>query len=120
MGDVMCRAELHGAPTREQYGAFHAGMGKLGLEQTITRNGRVFRLPTGEYLGITPSDSMALLAVKISTLAFQITGSPCKLTLTPVDAAKVYTLCLEEIEEIPGFAAELGLSSFDSFTGSRR
>ncbi|MGA9530152.1 MAG: hypothetical protein WBS24_18710 [Terriglobales bacterium] len=114
---VICRAELHGTPTREQYSAFHAGMEQLGFGQTITRDGRDFRLPTGEYLGANLSTSLTLLALKITHLAFQITGCPCKLTLAPVDVANIYFLCLEEVSS---YASELGIgiSAFGSFAAS--
>jgi hypothetical protein len=35
VADLICRAELHGSPSREQYDEFHAGMEALGLERTI-------------------------------------------------------------------------------------
>jgi hypothetical protein len=114
MEDVICRAELRGTPTREQYDAFHAGMAQFGLGQTITRDGRVFRLPMGLYLGVNLSASLELLALKVSSLAGQITGRLCKLTLAPVDTTRIYILCLEE--ETPSFARELGGASiFSSF-----
>jgi hypothetical protein len=117
MEDVMCRAELHGTPTRDQYVAFHDGMRQLGLERTITRDAKIFRLPTGEYLGVSLSASLASLATGISALAIQIPGCPCKLMLGPVDATKIYILCLEE-EETPSFASALGVSLFNSSAGS--
>ncbi len=106
MANLICRAELHGSPTREQYDDFHAGMEALGLERTITRDGKVFRLPTGEYLGINLTTSSTLLALKISSLAFRITMSPCKLTIAPVsNPAEIY---ISGLEEVVSFASELG------------
>lgn len=97
MANVICRPELHGTPTREQYDQFHAGMKELGLERTITRDGKVFHLPTGEYLGLNLSSPLALLALKINALAIQITCHQCKLTLSPVsDPAGIYIYGLEE------------------------
>jgi hypothetical protein len=88
VANVICRPELYGSPTREQYNEFHAGMKQLGLVQTITR---------GEYLGVNMSTSFNLLALNITALAIRITGRQCKLTLTPVeDPAKIYILGLEE------------------------
>jgi hypothetical protein len=72
-------------------------MRQLGLVQTITRDGKVFHLPTGEYLGVNLSTSFNVLALKITALAIQTTGRQCKLTLTPVDdPARIYILGLEE------------------------
>jgi hypothetical protein len=84
MSNVMCRPELHDATTREQYDAFHAEMDELGLEQTITRDGKVFRLPTGLYLGLNVSMPLELLLIRISLSAIKITGYDCKLMLTPI------------------------------------
>lgn len=106
MATLICRAELHGSPTREQYDDFHAGMEALGLERTIDRDGKVFRLPTGEYLGVNLSTSSNLLALKISSLAFRITSSLCKLTITPVhNPAEIH---ISGLEEVVSFASELG------------
>jgi hypothetical protein len=97
VANVICRPELHGSPTREQYNEFHAGMKEFCLERTITRDGKVFHLPTGEYLGINISTSMRVLDLKITALAIRITGSRCKLTLTPVlDVSTIYISGLEE------------------------
>jgi hypothetical protein len=97
VANVICRPELHGTPTREQYDQFHAGMKELGLERTITRDGKVFHLPTGEYLGLNLSTPLALLALKINALAIQISCHQCKLTLSPVsDPAGIYIYGLEE------------------------
>ncbi len=115
MENVMCRPELHDATSGEQYRAFHAGMEQLGLGRTITSGERVFRLPTGEYLGVN-LPSLDSLANKINSLAIQITGYPCKLTLEPVDPAKIYISGLEE--EVPYFA-ELGVSLPGSFAWLR-
>jgi hypothetical protein len=103
--NVMCRAELHGSPTREQYAAFHAGMGGYGLGQTITQNGKVFRLPTGEYFGSDLSDSLAILSLKVSFLAIQITGESCKLMLAHVSPEDTF---VSGLEEVPSYATELG------------
>jgi hypothetical protein len=101
--NVICRPELHDATTREQYTAFHAGMKEFGLLQTITRDGKVYRLPRAEYLGVNISASTALLALKINTLAISITGRQCKLTLTPVaDISSIYIAGLEEEPSYPG------------------
>jgi len=106
VANVICRPELHGTPTREQYDQFHAGMKELGLERTITRDGKVFHLPTGEYLGLNLSTPLALLALKINALAIQISCHQCKLTLSPVsDPAGIYICGLEE--EV-SYASELG------------
>lgn len=116
MANVICRAELHGSPTREQYNEFHAGMKQLGLVQTITRDGKVFHLPTGEYLGVNLSTSFNLLALNITALAIRITSRQCKLTLTPVDdPAKIYILGLEEdtsYESMLGAYASLLAASY--------
>jgi hypothetical protein len=97
MANVICRPELHGSPTREQYNQFHSGMKEFGLERTITRDGKVFHLPTGEYLGLNVSAPFSLLTLKINSLAIRITGHQCKLTLTPVnDPAGIYIYGLEE------------------------
>jgi|SRR5208282_1224617 hypothetical protein len=106
MESVLCRAELHDATTREQYAAFHAGMGNFGLEQTITRNGVVSYLPTGAYLGVNLSTSLESLGKRIDFLALQITGHPCKLILAPVNPASIYISGLES----PSFASEVGVS----------
>jgi hypothetical protein len=106
VADLICRAELHGSPSREQYDEFHAGMEALGLERTIARDGKVFRLPTGEYLGVNLPTSSTLLALKITSLAFRITASPCKLTITPVsNPAEIH---ISGLEEVVSFATELG------------
>jgi hypothetical protein len=52
MESVMCRPELHNATNGDQYRVFHAGMEQLGLGRTITSGDGIFRLPTGEYLGV--------------------------------------------------------------------
>jgi hypothetical protein len=97
VANVICRPELHGSPTREQYNEFHAGLKEFGLERTITRDGKVFHLPTGEYLGLNVSTPFSLLTLKINSLAIRITGHQCKLTLTPVsDPAGIYIYGLEE------------------------
>jgi hypothetical protein len=97
MWNVMCRAELHGSPSREQYEDFHAGMEQLGLVRTITRDGKVFHLPTAEYLGVNLSTPKITLGLRITVLASRITGSPAKLTLAPVDdPASIYISGLEE------------------------
>ena len=107
MANVICRSELHGTPTREQYDQFHAGMKELGLERTITRDGKVFHLPTGEYLGLNLSTPLALLTLKINTLAIQITCHQCKLTLSPVsDPAGIY---IYGLEEDVSYASQLGM-----------
>ncbi len=106
MANLICRAELHGSPTREQYDEFHAGMEALGLERTITRDGNVFRLPAGEYLGIDLSTSSTVLALKVNALAFRITANTCKLTIAPVsNPAEIY---ISGLEEVVSFASELG------------
>jgi len=81
-------------------------MEALGLERTIARDGKVFRLPTGEYLGVNLPTSSTLLALKITSLAFRITASPCKLTITPVsNPAEIH---ISGLEEVVSFATELG------------
>jgi hypothetical protein len=97
VANVICRAELPGSPTREQYEQFHTGMKELGLERTITRDGKVFHLPTGEYLGVNLSTLMMTLDLKITVLAFRVTGGRCKLALTPV--ADVSTIHISGLEE---------------------
>ena len=112
MPNVICRPELHGSPTREQYNEFHAGMKEFGLERTITRDGKVFHLPTGEYLGVNISTSMRVLDLKITALAIRITSSRCKLTLTPVpDVSAIY---ISGLEEDTSYQSMLG-----AFTGLR-
>ena len=107
MANVICRSELHGTPTREQYEQFHAGMKKLGLERTIMRDGKVFHLPTGEYLGLNLSAPLALLALQINVLAIQITCHQCKLTLSPVsDPAGIY---IQGLEEDVSYASQLSM-----------
>lgn len=106
MPNVICRAELHGSPTLAQYDEFHAGMKEFGLERTITRDGKVFHLPTGEYVGVNVSSYFSLLALQINTLAIRITRSQCKLTLTPVgdlDGIYIYGLV-----EDTSFESQLG------------
>jgi hypothetical protein len=107
MMNVICRPELHGDPTREQYQEFHAGMKEFGLERTITRDGKVFHLPTGEYFGVGLFTSLAFLNLKITALSFRITGHPCKMTLTPVvDPADI---CISGLEEDVSWESMLGL-----------
>lgn len=109
MANVICRPELHGSPTREQYDEFHVGLKEFGLERTITRDGKVFRLPKGEYLGVNVTAPFSLLALKINSLAIRITGQQCKLTLTPVsDLAGIYIYGLDEEPRETSFGEELG------------
>lgn len=72
-------------------------MKDLGLERTITRDGKVFHLPKGEYLGLNVTTPFSLLTLKINSLAIRITCQQCKLTLTPVsDPAGIYIYGLDE------------------------
>jgi hypothetical protein len=80
--NVTCRAELFGSPTREQYDRFHALMSGLGLERAITRNGKLYRLPTAEYLGVNVSSLLHTLALKITKAAMDVTGHICKLEIS--------------------------------------
>src|ERR1019366_7182605 len=115
VANVICRPELHSATTREQYNEFHAGMEQFSLLRTITRDGKVFHLPTGEYLGLNLATSLNLLALKITALAIQITGYQCKLTLTPVrDPADIYIYGLDE--EV-SYASEFGSLLAASYPG---
>jgi hypothetical protein len=105
--NVMCRPELHDATTREQYAAFHAEMEGLGLEQTLTRDGKVFRLPTGLYLGVNVSTPLESLNIRITLLAMKITGYAGKIALWPVDnPASISISGLEDVT--PSFFSELG------------
>jgi hypothetical protein len=81
VANVICRPELHGATTGEQYTEFHGGMKEFGLDRTITRDGKTFHLPSGEYIGLNVTTSFQLLALKIDALAMRITGYRCKLVL---------------------------------------
>jgi hypothetical protein len=108
MENVMCRPELHYAATREQYDAFHAGMGQLGLERTIMRNAVAYSLPTGVYVGETAD--VALLAIRIDALARQITGRPCALVLASVNPSSIHFSGLES----PSYADELGVGIISS------
>lgn len=111
MSNVICRPQLHKATTEAQYAEFHAKMSSLGLERKITRNGKVYHLPNGEYLGVNHSTSFDLLAIQIDAAARQITGYSCELTLTPVkDIAEIYICGLKEdlsFETQLGFFASL-------------
>jgi hypothetical protein len=114
MWNAICRPELHGAPTREQYDDFHAGMKQLGLERTITKDGKVFNLPTGEYLGVDLFTSLQVLTLQITSLAIRVTGHQAKLILVPVsDLAGIHIYGLEKEET---FASELGFFSSISLT----
>ena len=107
---VICRPELHGATTREQYDTFHAGMEELGLERTITRDGKVFHLPTGEYLGVNVTQFPRTLALKINVLAIRVTGHECKLTITPVsDPSEIIIFGLVEDTSYRSTFGALGL-----------
>jgi len=107
--NVMCRAELHKATTNEQYKEFHALQSGNGLERTITRDGKVYKLPTGEYLGVDLGTSLKVLSLMIKAAAILVTGYPCKLTLTPVnDISEIYIADLEEEES---YAMNLGAFS---------
>ena len=110
MSNLMCRPELHDATTREQYTAFHAEMEQLGLEQTVTRDGEVFRLPTGLYLGVNVSTPPGLLSIRISLLAIRITGCAGKIAVWPIDSpASISILGLEDVT--PSYGSLLGLLS---------
>jgi hypothetical protein len=104
MENLICRVELHHAATGEQYDAFHAGMGQLGLERLMMRNAVAYSLPTGLYLGSNAAADLASLADRIRSLALQITGYPCALVLAPVNLSDVYIAGLES----PSYADELG------------
>jgi hypothetical protein len=109
---IICRPELHGATTREQYAEFHSGMNDLGLARTITQDGKVFHLPTGEYAGVNVSDSFRLLALKIDALAMRVSGNRCKLTLERVNSpADVFTYNLDEETSYASALAALFSSS---------
>jgi len=111
MPNVICRPQLHKATTEEQYAEFHTKMSGFGLERKITRNGKVYHLPNGEYLGVNLSTPFDLLALKIDAAARQITGYACELTLTPVrEIAEIYIYGLKEdlsLETQLGFFASL-------------
>lgn len=103
--NVICRAELFGSPTREQYDHFHALMSGLGLERTITRDGKRYHLPTGEYLGVNVSSLLFTLTLQITKAALDVTSHTCKVTLTPV--ADVNEIVIAGLEEDQSYAAEL-------------
>jgi hypothetical protein len=103
--DVMCRAELHGSTTREQYDQFHAQMSGLGLERTITRDGKLYHLPTGEYLGVNVTAFLQTLSVRIAKAALDVTGRTCEVTLTPVADAK--QIVFSGLTEIDDYAVQL-------------
>lgn len=106
MTNVICRAELRGSPTRPQYDEFHIGMKQLGLNQTIAKDGKVFHLPTGEYLGVNLSHSLPSLRLQIDLLALRITGDVSKQTLSPVvNPADIY---IGGLEEDRSYESELG------------
>ena len=111
MPNVICRPQLHRATTEEQYAEFHAKMSGFGLERKISRNGKVYHLPNGEYLGVNLSTPFDLLAIQIDAAARQITGYACELTLAPVkDIAEIYIYGLKEdlsFETQLGFFASL-------------
>lgn len=111
MPNVVCRPQLHKATTEEQYAEFHAKMSGFGLERKITRNGKVYHLPNGEYLGVNLSTPFDLLGIQIDAAARQITGYACELTLAPVkDIAEIYIYGLKEdlsFESSLGFFASL-------------
>ena len=103
--NLTCRAELLGSPSREQYDRFHALMSGLELERTISRGGKLYRLPTAEYLSVNASSSLHLLALQITKAALDVTGHPCKLTLTPV--ADVNDIVIAGLEEVQDYATQL-------------
>lgn len=115
MPNVICRPQLHRATTEEQYAEFHAKMSGFGLERKITRNGKVYHLPNGEYLGVNLSTPFDLLAIQIDAAARQISGYACELTLAPVkDIAEIYIYGLKEdlsFETQLGFFASLHAAS---------
>lgn len=97
LSTIICRPELHSATTREQYDEFHSGMEQFGLAREISRDGKTFHLPSGEYIGVNVTSSFNLLALKIDALAMRITGNRCKLTFVRVsDPSDVYIYGLEE------------------------
>src|ERR1700683_2779107 len=107
--NVICRVELPGRPTREQYDEFHAAMQEIGLVRTITRNGKVYHLPTGEYLGVNLTTTLDLLDLQIMVAALQATFGPCKVTITPVaDPDQIYISGLEEDHSYEGALRYLG------------
>ena len=107
MLNVICRPELHGEPTREQYDEFHAGMSEFGLLRTITRDGRTWRLPNAEYLGVNLQTSLKILSLKITALSIRVTGKGCKLTLVTVP--NVDDIFIAGLEEEQTFWSLLGL-----------
>ena len=65
--------------------------------RTISRGGKTFHLPSGEYIGVNVPSSFNLLALKIDALSMRITGHQCKLTLARVnDPSDIYIYGLEE------------------------
>ncbi|MFY9854501.1 MAG: hypothetical protein WAK26_11560 [Terracidiphilus sp.] len=109
MANIECRAELHGDPTADQYKQFHDGMQEFGLVRKLCREGKVFLLPTGFYVGENVSSSLQLLSLKITALAFRITGSVCKLTLTPI--GDLSSICISGLEEDKSFESLLGFAA---------
>ena len=108
MPNVMCRPELHDATTREQYDRFHAEMATLGLVRTISRDGKEFSLPTGLYLGVNVPTPLALLSIRISLFAINITGYTCKLAIWPIDNPA--SISVSDLEDVtPSYGALLGL-----------
>jgi hypothetical protein len=87
-------------------------MEQLGLGQTITRNGKVYRLPSGLYLGVDVPAGLALLNLRIFVSALKITGHGCKMALWHIDdPASISISGLEEIA--PSFWDAVG--AFDPF-----
>jgi hypothetical protein len=117
---VTCKPEFHRYLTAEEYAEIHAGMQQLGLLKKITRNGRVWLLPDGFYVGINLSTSLELLDLQINALAFRITGRRCQVVLTPVpDPANIYFSGLKEEESSLSLLSSLfeALPSSPSYEG---
>jgi hypothetical protein len=79
---------LQDAEMREQ---LRGPLEEFGFLSTISCVQAPFRLPPGMYLGINLFIPLEELATKISSLALQITGHPCKLKLTSSDGSSIYT-----------------------------
>ena len=111
MPHVMCRPELHHATTSEQYELFHAEMEKLGLVRTLARDGKVFRLPSGLYLGVNVSSSREWFNAMITLQAIMTTGSAGKVAVWHIDdPANISVSGLEEVTP-PSFYDELGMGA---------
>jgi hypothetical protein len=115
MANVECRAELHGDPSPDQYTLFHEGMKELGLVRKLQKDGKIYQLPTGFYVGENISSPLQMLSLKITALALQVTGQGCKLTLTPI--GDLSSICISGLEEDKSFESQLELAAI--FLSSR-